>query len=387
MSTELAIIENLELVPFFTKGDSVDEILAKIKKEAMVHVPDVSTLKGRNAIKANVTKVKKSKTYLESHGKDLAAEYKAIPKVIDANRKKSRDFLNALEEEIRAPLTAWEVIDKAEKAQVIDTKSFLIEYELQHEDGLQENELKDLRAAQAEADRQAEIKAAAEQAAADAKAQAEQEAADRIAKAEREKTEAQQREAKEKQDRLDAQARAEQAEQDNITAEQARKEEIRIDYHKRMVQHIVDCGNGFIGGSPQSFGILFYELENKIIIDDSFEEFRQEAEKARSDSLQKLKDCQENQAKDHAEAEAKAKHDIEAAAENARQAQIQRQRQEDERLRSEAAQREANKRHCGAINRTAMQALMTHAGLDEQQAKLAIKAIAKGLIPAVTISY
>lgn len=216
MTKELLAIEKLELVPFFTKGDQLDDTLAKIKAEAVAHVPNVSTLKGRNAIKANVTKVTKSKVFLEGHGKGLAAEYKLIPKAIDANRKKSRDFLTALVDEIREPLTAWEAIDKAEKSQVIDTEAFLIQYELQHEDGLRDNELIDLKAAQDEANRAAEIKAATDKAAAEAKAKAELEASERIAKAEREKIAAEQRE-------IAAKAAADKAESNRIAQEERAK--------------------------------------------------------------------------------------------------------------------------------------------------------------------
>jgi len=72
MSNELAVVENLDLVPFFTKGDKVDDVLAAIAEKARQHVPDVSTDKGRKAIKANVTFVTKSKTFLEKQRKTLA---------------------------------------------------------------------------------------------------------------------------------------------------------------------------------------------------------------------------------------------------------------------------------------------------------------------------
>lgn len=107
-STELLVIEKLELVPFFTKGDGINSVLEQIAKEARSIVNDVSTQKGRDAVKANVTKVTKSKTYLETQGKAIAAEYKEIPKKIDANRKEVWDYLDNLQKEVRKPLTDWE---------------------------------------------------------------------------------------------------------------------------------------------------------------------------------------------------------------------------------------------------------------------------------------
>lgn len=411
MSNELLVIEKLELVPFFTKGDQLDDTLENIAKELRAHVPDVSTLKGRNAIKANVTKGTKAKTFLEGHGKDLSAEYKAIPKVIDANRKKSRDFFTALIEEIREPLTAWEVIDKAGKQQVIDVAAYLIKFDADLEEGYRDNELFDFKLAKAEADRQAEIKAAADKAAAEAKAKAELEASEKIAKAEREKIAAEQREiaakqavidaenkaaqdainaaareAKAKQDIIDAKAKAEKSERERLAAEEVRKEEMRVDYHKRMVQHIVDCGNGFIGGSPQSFGILFYELENKIVIDEKFEEFQQEAEAARNESIQKLKNCQEKQAKDREDAEAKTIRDNEIAAENARLAEVQRQNNIAEQQNREQAKLEADKNHVASIKRDIMADFIS-IGLDDTAARLATRALAAKKIRHTGISY
>ena len=118
MSNELVVIENLDLVPFFTKGDSLDSTLERIEKEMLSFVPgDLSVKKNRDAVKAMVTKVTSSKTYLEKEGKALAAEYKEIPKRIDANRKKTKDFLTELGAKVRQPLTEWEVEDKRIKAE------------------------------------------------------------------------------------------------------------------------------------------------------------------------------------------------------------------------------------------------------------------------------
>lgn len=105
----LVVVENLELVPFFTKGDQVQSVLDRLKEEANSYVAgDLSVKKNRDAVKAMVTKFTKSKTYLESRGKELAAEYKAIPKAIDANRKLVKDTITELQEVVRKPLTEWE---------------------------------------------------------------------------------------------------------------------------------------------------------------------------------------------------------------------------------------------------------------------------------------
>ncbi|EGT6367902.1 cell envelope biogenesis protein TolA, partial [Escherichia coli] len=53
----------------------------------MSFVPDITTAKGRKEIAYLAYKVAQTKTYLDGLGKDLVAELKEIPKLIDANRK------------------------------------------------------------------------------------------------------------------------------------------------------------------------------------------------------------------------------------------------------------------------------------------------------------
>lgn len=114
---DLVVVENLELVPFFTKGDQIEDILGRLTDEAKSYVAgDLSVKKNRDAVKAMVTKFTKSKTYLEGKGKELAAEYKAIPKAIDANRKLVKDTITDLQELVRQPLTDWENEQKAIEA-------------------------------------------------------------------------------------------------------------------------------------------------------------------------------------------------------------------------------------------------------------------------------
>jgi hypothetical protein len=360
MSNELLVIEKLELVPFFTKGDLLDDTLDKIAKEARAHVPDASTDKGRKAIKANVTKVTKSKTFLEGHGKELAAEYKAIPKAIDANRKKSKDFLNALVEEIREPLTAWEVIDKAEKQQVIDTEAFLAEYELKHEDGHRDNELFDLKAAQAEADRQAEIKAASDKAAAEAKAQAEAEASELIAQAEREKIAAEQREIAAKQAVIDAEAKAAQDAIDAAAREAKARQDV-IDAKERARYEAEQAEQRRILAEQQAKQDAIDAQEREILA-------TQQTETNRILAAQQ------------------AKRDADAAAENARKCEIRKQEVAAHQAKADQDAREANKRHAGGINTKAMNDFIS-CGLDEASARLAVKALAAGKIRNAGINY
>lgn len=129
------------------------------------------------------------------------------------------------------------------------------------------------------------------------------------------------------------------------------KEDARVERHNSMIRHIEDCGLGLIGGTPQPFALLFRELEEKIIVDEKFEEFEAEAHRAKTTALAKLKASFEEHQKREAEqaelerlrreAEERAEQDrIRAAQEAAVEAERQRVAQEQQAAREAAARRE-----------------------------------------------
>ncbi|WP_275183645.1 hypothetical protein [Citrobacter freundii] len=272
--TDLVVIEKSSAMAVFTNNEQLDPIIEKIEKEARSLVPDVSTKKGRDAIASMAHKVARSKTYIDNAGKDLVAELKALPKQIDESRRIVRERLDALKDEVRRPLTEWEVEQeriKAEEAARIKAEEDRKRFESDHEIAFLMNDAFDRELAEkkAEAERQriaheeelkrqaaeqakreAEEKAAAELAAAkkreedaiaaraqaellakQAKERAEQEAKDAAAKAEAEKKaaiEAEQRKAQEEAGRIKREAEAKEAarlaEEKRISDEKAKRE-------------------------------------------------------------------------------------------------------------------------------------------------------------------
>jgi seryl-tRNA synthetase len=67
---------------------------------------------------------------------------------------------------------------------------------------------------------------------------------------------------------------------------------MRIDYAKRMITHIRQCGLGFIDGQRYPYPILFRELEEKVVIDDNFGDLAGEAEEERKRALSTLRAAQ-----------------------------------------------------------------------------------------------
>ncbi len=117
---QLVVIEPTTAVALFTEGQGIGELLADIRQKATSLVPDITTPKGRKEIASVAYAVAKTKTYLEGFGKELAGKYKEIPKRIDANRKQIRDTLDALNNEVRAPLTQYEEAEAARVAALQD---------------------------------------------------------------------------------------------------------------------------------------------------------------------------------------------------------------------------------------------------------------------------
>lgn len=254
MANELVVIEKSKALDVFKSSNSVEDIISKIESEVNSFVNDVNTDKGRKEIKSLAYRVAQSKTYLDGLGKDLVAELKEIPKLIDANRKTVRDRLDALRDKVRQPLTEWEAEQDRIKAEqqmlawheealemnAAYDKALAERIESDHEIALLMNEKfdRDLAEAKAEAERQriAHEEELKKQAAEQARLEAEQKAQQEIeaaAQREREAKEAAERAEREKQEAIqraeqaakEAQERAEREKQAATEAERKKAHE------------------------------------------------------------------------------------------------------------------------------------------------------------------
>lgn len=420
MNNELIVIEPATALKILSSKQGTDKLVDEVRIKVMsLEGGKMDTITGRKQIRSNAFKATKSKAPVKKMVTDLIAvqESKMAPyvEIIDALKDNYNDFaagMDKIRKDTNAEVDAFEdkikqaKSEKAELARIalIDkdwdfAQMLMKEYFSLIERGDAEVAyMEKLEAEKVEQERIAREKLIAEKAAADAKLKAEQ-------KAEAEK----QRLEKEKQDAIDAQKLAEQQADDQRKAaiqadidleaekELARekeaniKEERRVDYHKRMIQHIVDCGNGVIGGKPQSFGILFFELENKIVIDDSFEEFKDQAESAKKAALESLRSMQEKQIKASEELEQrriKDKADADELAEKNRLEAIEQTKRDEaqkiaiaeEAEAVAAATRKANTKHVTNIKTAIKLSLMKHAGLSEPDAINATKALFSGKI-------
>ncbi|MBO1609291.1 hypothetical protein GBL98_20780 [Yersinia pseudotuberculosis] len=267
---ELALVtlpaEKVDLEVALLNDKFIDELIDNVRKTAGSVVGDLKTTKGRGVYITMADQVRKSKTAFEVRAKELVAELKARPALIDANRKKFRDEMDKIAVAIRKPVTDWEVEQERlaaesayaamwQEAHEMDasiTAERLVKKESDHEMALLMNDAFD----RAQADKKAEDerlqkerddRIAAEAAAkvkrdadlaaqqereasarreAELKFQAEQAERDRIAlvlKAEREKQEA-----------IAAEQRKAQEEAERVQREAKQKEDARLAEEKRV---------------------------------------------------------------------------------------------------------------------------------------------------------
>jgi len=111
MSKELIVIEAVNAATVFQPGGA-DRIIEDIKAKVNSLVLDVSTPGGREEIRSLAAKIARSKTALDGMGKELKAEWKARCDAIDGERRKIWDELEALQHQVRQPLTDFENKEK-----------------------------------------------------------------------------------------------------------------------------------------------------------------------------------------------------------------------------------------------------------------------------------
>jgi len=112
MGTELIEIEKLNAIDVFKEG-GLDTIIAKIEDDCRAIHRDPTTQEGRDNIRSLAAKIARTKTALDDVGKNLTADWKKKAREVDVVRSAAWDRLEALQKEIRKPLTDFEDAEKA----------------------------------------------------------------------------------------------------------------------------------------------------------------------------------------------------------------------------------------------------------------------------------
>lgn len=244
-NNQLVVIEKAKSREVFQTPGAIQAVIDEVRTKALLEAPDISTAKGRQAIASAAYKVAQTKTYIDKVGKEITDELKALPKIVDENRRIAREQLDQLKDEIRKPLTDWEAEQEkieAEKKAAEEAAKLAEQIERDHELALLMNaefdrkrEEEARQAEEARKAREAEIaRQAAEQARIESekKAKFEREAAERAVleaklaqeRAEREKAEAEARAFREKQEAESRAKAALEAQEKRLREEQEAKE-------------------------------------------------------------------------------------------------------------------------------------------------------------------
>jgi colicin import membrane protein len=374
MENGLAIIGEIRPVDYFSAGGS-KSYLESIKTQVLAQASklDISTAKGRDAIASLAYQVARTATGIDDLGKELVEGWKTQAKVVDVERKYSREYLGALKVEVRKELTDWENADKLRVAALeakvaligevgllpygatiadIETRIAALDaidlsnmQEFTSRSELAEKEVrKVLVGALAEAQRRDAEAAEMARLRKEAAEREQKERDERIAKEAREKA---QREAEEERHRVEqekfaAEARAKQAEAARIESERL-AEERRVAAEARA---------------------------------------KQEAEEAAKRHAEALAQAEERRNQEAKAAEERAERERLAAVE----AERERVAAEARKVAAETEARERDKKHKSAVMGAAKDALIA-AGIPEEHAKAAVLAIQRGQVPAVRIEF
>lgn len=92
---------------------NIDKVLEKIRMEVSGKAFDITTKKGRDEVASLAYKISRSKTFLDDVGKKLGEDAKKTLDAINAERRKVKDSLDALRDEVRKPLTDWEAAEES----------------------------------------------------------------------------------------------------------------------------------------------------------------------------------------------------------------------------------------------------------------------------------
>ena len=117
MANELVVIEQENRLSIFTEPEKAGSLLlaikakAKQKREELGEL-DLSKKVNRDKLVSLAYEVTRSKTYIESKGKELAAELKEIPRKIDAARAEFKKELDTLASEIKKPTDDWVIAEE-----------------------------------------------------------------------------------------------------------------------------------------------------------------------------------------------------------------------------------------------------------------------------------
>jgi len=393
----LALVETVTAVDVFTEN-GLDPILDRIELEVRSIALDISSKKGREQVASLAHKVAKSKTTLDKLGKDLVSGWKEKAKKVDAERSRAWDRLEALQKEVRQPLTE---LENRDKQRIADHEARLVTIALIGSHAAanwQTMPLADMNARlkalmddktnwEEFATRAKEARDTAADAVAGAIIKREKHDADQaeLARLRKEEEERKQREHEERiaaqaaeKARLAAEEKARKAAEEE--AARVRAEQEKAENERKRIQREKEAAEAKAKRDAEEAAARQAKIERE----------RAEAE-ARAAQAEKDRIAADKKAKEDARIAAeKAAADRKAAEEAAAKHERDRIEVENKAVAEATAKREADKKHRAKIDGEVMSALVVAINTaisPTDQAKAIIRAIAEGHIPHIKIQY
>jgi len=115
--TDIVTFVEADATPFILDTNAFDGLVEMVRADMASFTPDLTTKAGRDEIASRAYKIARCKTTIDAAGKALNEDAQAKIKTINAARNHCKAKLESLQVEVRAPLTKWEVAEKARAAE------------------------------------------------------------------------------------------------------------------------------------------------------------------------------------------------------------------------------------------------------------------------------
>lgn len=382
-ASELIPLEEIseDKAPAIYGTNILNRYVEAARAEVAGEVVDLTTRKGRERIASLAAQVSRSKTAVEKPGREYLKRIKEQPKVIEAELREFVQQMDALRDEVRAPLNEWQAREDAR----IDGHNKTLDWLAGLLTARDDMTLEQMRQQLAEVEA-FEISEALEEFEADAargKDKAITALREQIARREKHEAELaaiakfQAEQAEREQKERDAQIAREAAERATREAEAkaqadrdaaAKREQDLIDQAAQAQRQAEQDKRDAAAAAEQARLNAELAEQRRIAAERQVELDRIEADK-RAD--RERLDAIERQAK---------------AVEQARLDEIERQQRTADEVERQARAREADKAHKARINRAALEAFVAGV-MTEECAKQAVILIASRKIPSVSITY
>lgn len=353
--TAIVTIEDVTIdrAPAIFGHNSLSRFVEAVRAEVVGEVPDLTTDKGRKRIASLAATVARSKTAVDGVGRAYLKQLKGLPKIIEAELREFEADMNAVRDEVRKPLNDWEAEQEKAKAVVQEAIDELTNYYTLPAEGCD---------SQAIRFRYAQLQSPAPTV---------EVFGDRLEEA--------------------------------VTKQQyglgilSKALDERLKYESDQAELVE---------SRRKIAAMEEEARIKAAADKAVDDERQrvaDEQKAQREAdalrIQQADERAKKAEQDRVEAEQRAENERKQSAQRAEQARLDEQKRQQDELAEQQRQqaaREANRAHCGAINKAALDALLAvnmsaegqvESYLSAAEAKAIITAIIRGQIPAVAITY